>query len=202
MFSGGKYARAALAAAALAVMIGVAGCGSSGGGGGGGALSGSNAPSWAGKLGSGVSVEAPGTASPGNGSPQAVMAGVVAALTGGHFSDICKYYQPSEQSKCQSDVGAVTPAEAAAAGLPTFKNFAIGYTAIKGDEALVGTTGSVCDTNNTPQCYTNNDPAAILDSGQPFDSLWTQAGSASSSSYSLAQCIQVNGSWYADTSAP
>lgn len=200
MFSGGRKARAVLAAGALTAMLGAAGCSSGGGGGvGGGGGSGTSTPSWAAALGSGVTIVPPGPASPGNNSPDEVMAGVVTAITSGHYSDACKYFQPSAQSQCNTAMSAVTPAEAASQ-LPTFKNFGIGYTAIKGSKALVGTTGTVCDQQNTPACYTNTDPAAIFSSGQPFDSLWTQAGNSSGSSYTLAQVVEVNGSWYASSS--
>jgi len=200
MFSGGYKAGAALAACALAAVLGAAGCSSGGGGLVGGGGSGTSTPSWASALGSGVTIVPPGPASAGNGSPDAVMAGVETAIASGHYADSCKYFQPSAQSQCSSTLSTVTPAEAASE-LPTFKSFGIGYTAIKGDQALVGTTGTFCDQQNTPACCTNTDPAAILDSGKSFATLWTQAGSSSGSVYSLAQVVEVNGSWYAYSSS-
>jgi hypothetical protein len=46
--------------------------------------------------------------------------------------------------------------------LPIFKNVKLGYTAIDGDKALIGFTGTVCVLELSPSCFTNNDPAAIL----------------------------------------
>lgn len=197
MFSGGIKPRAALAACALAAVAGAAGCSSSGGSGGGaaGGGPGTSTPSWAVALGSGVTIVAPGPAAAGNGSPEGVMAGLGTDFTSGNYTDACKYYEPSAQSQCTSAMSSVTPAEAAAA-LPTYKNFGLGYTAIKGDEALVGYTGTYCDQQNTPACITNTDPAAIFSSGHSFNSLWTQTGSSSGGSYSLAHITKVNGSWY------
>jgi hypothetical protein len=184
----GRRSRAALAGCALAGLAAVAGCSSGGG-----------QPSWESKLGSGVTVESPGSVAPGNGSPQAVMSGVISALTGGHLTDFCKYEQPSEQSDCNSTMSQVTPSEAASQ-LPTFKNVQVAYAAIDGTKALIGITGTICDPTAKPKCFTNNDPAAIFDSGKSFSTLWTESESAASNAYSLSPAIEVNGNWYADDS--
>ena len=34
--------------------------------------------------------------------------------------------------------------------MPTYKNVVVTYTAIDGNEALVGVTGTICDPNQTP----------------------------------------------------
>jgi hypothetical protein len=128
------------------------------------------------------------------------MAGVVKAITTGPFIDFCKYEQPSEQSSCRSTFGQVTKAEVADQ-LPAFKNFALGYTAIDGTKALIGITGSVCVPNQKPRCYTNKDPAAVLDSGKPFATLWSEAIAAPANVYSLSPALEVNGSWYAYTAS-
>ena len=67
--------------------------------------------------------------------------------------------------------------------LPAFKNLATTYTAIDGDKALVGSTGSVCDPSATPKCTTNTDPAAIFDSGKSFATLWNEAVNSKNNSY-------------------
>ena len=163
MFGGGTQARGratvALAACALAGLAAVAGCSSGGG-----------QPSWQSKLGSGVTVESPGTVPPGNGTPQAVMSGVITALTSGHLTDFCKYEQPSAQSGCNSTMSQVTPSEAASQ-LPTFKGVQVAYAAIDGTKALIGITGTICIPNSKPSCFTNTDPAAIFDSGKSFSCL-------------------------------
>lgn len=194
MFTGGtrqgRKAGAALAACALAALLAATGCGSG---------AGASQPSWASALGSGVTVVPPGSASPGNDSPDAVMVGVYKSVTAGPISDLCKYEQPAEQSSCKSEVSQATEAELASA-LPTFKNFAVGYTAIDGTQALIGTTGTVC-VPDPKGCYTNNDPAAILDSGKSFATLWKEAAAASGDVYSLSPAIEVDGSWYADSAS-
>ncbi len=195
MFHGGiradRRARAALALCALAGLIGAAGCSSGGGG---------SQPSWASSLGSGVTVVSPGTASPGNGTPDGVMIGVVDSITSGHFTDLCKYEMPATQSQCNSAMSQVTPS-VAASQLPSFKNMKLGYTAVDGTKAIIGITGTVCLPNQTPSCFTNNDPAALFDSGKSFAALWTQALNAPQNAYSLSTVEEVNGSWYAYTSS-
>jgi hypothetical protein len=199
MFTGGnkrrRVAGSALAACALAALLAAAGCGSGG--------SGSSQPSWGSALGSGVTIVAPGSASPGNDSPDAVMVGAYKSIAVGPVTDFCKYEQPSQQANCKSELDSVPKAEVAKE-MPTFKNFALGYSAIHGTEALVGTTGTVCAPNEKPSCYTNTDPAAIMDSGKSFATLWKEALAANSNStsnvYSLSPCIEIDGSWYADTS--
>lgn len=194
MFSGGngplRRAGMALGACALAGVLAATGCSSGG----------SSQPSWAQSLGSSVTIVPPATASPGNRTPDGVMAGVVKALSTGPLIDFCKYEQPSQQSACNSTFGQVTKAEAAHQ-LPTFKDFALGYTAIDGTKALVGITGTICVPNQKPSCYTNKDPAAILNSGKPFATLWSKAVAAPANVYSLSPAIEVNGSWYAYTSS-
>lgn len=171
-------------ACGLAGLLAIAGCGSSSGS--------SSPPSWAAALGSGVTVTAPAQASPGDGSPGAAVAGVFAAVGAKHYTAECTYLEPSVQSECKSGAAQLTSSNA-----PNLKNAAIGYTAIHGNEALVGTTGTFCVPGETPQCYTNNDPAAIFSSGKPFSTLWTDANKTSNANaYSLAPCIKISGKWY------
>jgi hypothetical protein len=193
MFSGRnkprRLAAVALGACALTAVLAATGCSSGGG-------SGSSQPSWAKSLGSTVTIIAPGPATPGNTSPPGVMEGVVKSITTGPITDFCKYEQPSQQAACKSTFGRVTKAEVASQ-LPTFKNFALGYTAIDGTKALIDITGTICVPNQKPSCYTNKDPAALLDTGKPFATLWSQAIAAPANVYSLSPAIEVNGSWYA-----
>jgi hypothetical protein len=155
--------------------------------------SGSSAPpSWAAALGSGVTVTAPAQVSPGDGTPGAAVAGVFAAVGAKHYTAECTYLEPSVQADCKSGAAQLTSKNA-----PNLKNAAIGYTVIHGNEALVGTTGTFCVPGETPECYTNNDPAAILSSGKSFATQWTAANKTSSANaYTLAPCIEVNGKWY------
>lgn len=84
------------------------------------------------------------------------------------------------------------------ADYPTFKNLKAGYTAVDGDKPLVGFTGTACILQMYPSCFTNKDPAAILDSGKSFSALWSQSHASSGENvYSLSSAIKVNGKWYA-----
>jgi hypothetical protein len=185
--------------AIAAVAAAVAGCGSSGssspGGSGGGAAA-SAKPSWASALGSGVTIVAPESASPGNGSPQAVVAGIAAAENSGNYTSVCQYYVPPTQSQCTSQISAAVSASpsAVASAVGHATNFGIGYTVIHGTEALVGTTGTFCASGS---CFTNTDPAAIFSTGKSFSDLWSSANnSGSSNAYALAPCTEVDGKWY------
>jgi hypothetical protein len=163
----------------------------------------SSTPSWASALGSGVTVVAPETVAPGNDSPGAVMTGVVDALNAKKYTALCSYVPPSEQSKCKTELGGLS-ASALAGAMPFAKNAGLGYVAIDGTEALVGSTGEYCTPGQSTECYTNNDPAAILNSGKPFSALWktavAAANSNSSNVYELNPCVEVGGKWYADIS--
>ena len=152
-------------------------------------------PSWVAGLGSGVTVIAPESAAPGNGSPQAVVTGATAAEDSGNYTSVCKYYEPSLQSECNSQVSAESSASpsALASQIGTIKNLAIGYTAIRGDQALVGGTGTFCSSG---KCSTNSDPAAVFSSGKTFSALWSTADNQNPGVYSLAACIKVDGKWY------
>ena len=203
----------AVCAAIAAVAAAVAGCGSttsstpSGSTGGvvasstpcgpaRGVIAASAKPSWASALGSGVTIIAPETASPGNGSPEAVAAGVVAAEDSGNYVAECNYYGPDMQSACKSQLGAEVSASpsAMASAFGHVTSSRIGYTAVHGDEALVGMTGTFCAAGS---CFTNTDPAAIFSSGRSFNALWTAATSnGNSGGYSLAPCTEVDGKWY------
>jgi hypothetical protein len=170
----------ALLACGLAGLL-AAGCGGS-----------SAPPSWASALGSGVTVDPPAQVSPGTGSPAEVIQGVFAAIGSKQYKQECTYVEPSEQAGCKTGAAALNSSNA-----PSLKNAGIGYVAIDGDQALVGTTGTFCAPDSTPKCFTNSDPAAIFSTKKSFSTLWTQANQSSSqNAYSLAACIQVAGHWY------
>jgi hypothetical protein len=192
----GRRGRTVLAACALAILTAVAGCTS-----GGRQPSSAGSPgAWAGSLGSGVTVDPPGSAAPGNDSPQGVMMGVAAAYSTGHFADFCRYEPPGAQTGCLSAWSGDPGADVDLSELPFGRDIKPGYTAIDGDKALIGYTGSVCELKRLPSCVTNNDPAAILDSGKSFGALWSQSlTSYSEGGYSLSMAVKINGQWYAYT---
>ena len=166
------------------------------------APSGGASPSWAAALGSGVTVAAPVSVSAGLGSPEAVVTGDVDDIQAGQFQADCAYVVPTDQSECKSSVASAEASvgpSALASDVGTEKNFAIGYTVIDGDKALVGTTGTFCsDSSGSPSCFTNSDPAAIFSTGKSFATLWSEANNSTSNGYSLAPCLEVGGKWYLD----
>jgi hypothetical protein len=157
-------------------------------------------PAWAQGLGAGVTVIAPATTPPGHGTPGAALQGEVNAANMGKLVGACPYFPPSTQAACHAKLAGVPAADD-----PTFKGFALGYTAIHGDQALVGATATTCVPGQKPACSTNNDPAAIFSTAKPFAALWAEAtannNSAAFTGYSLAPCIKIGNSWYVDISA-
>lgn len=159
-----------------------------------GAASPSNSqPSWASALGTGVAVVAPRAASPGHGSPGAVVTGLIAALNSKKFRRTCGYTEPGLQAECKAS-------QMPASQMPFAANFALGYMAIDGDKAAVGMTGKFCTPGHLPECFTNHDPAAIFSSAKSFRALWKNA-IKNTPDYSLTPCIKIGGKWYIYASA-
>lgn len=152
-------------------------------------------PAWAGGLGPGVTILSP-TTHPAAGTPGAIDLTIAADDVRGDFLAECGLSEPSVQAVCKQYNAGKTHVRSAV----HTSNLANGYVAIKGDEALVGETGTYCNDNETPPCETNTDPAAVLNSGQSFDALYTQAanaeGSGNSMTYTLDPFIRENGTWY------
>jgi len=178
----------ALSAVVLAALM-LAGCGSSKG-------TTPPVPSWATSLGTGITIVPPGASeTPGNGSPGGVVEALVADLNAGNLTAACGLYEPSEQAACTQALPGLSPHGTA------FQNFELGYVAIDGNEALVGSIGTECVSNATPTCITNRDPAAIFSSGQTFFRLYNTAlaelnSSSSENTYALAPCIKSGSDWY------
>jgi hypothetical protein len=182
-------ARAALLACGIAGLLSAVGCSSS------------SQPSWASALGPSVTIVGPASVTSGQGSPGAAVQGLFAAIGAKHYKAECPYFQPSVQAECNS-----VPVAEMSKDEPYFKNVGIGYVAIDGDKALVGTTGTFCVPNEKPACFTNNDPAAIFSGNKDsFGTLWTAQDKASNTSsddnvYTLAPCVKVGGKWYLSAS--
>jgi hypothetical protein len=150
---------------------------------------------WAATLGAGVSLTQPGSKPPpGTTSPGGVVEAEVADVNSGHLAQACALFEPSVQATCMHVVAGHGSTGA------TFKAFGLGYIAIKGTEALVGSVGTSCNPGQTPACSTNTDPAALFSSGQSFDALYAAAvaamGNSSTNVYALAPCVQVGSGWY------
>ena len=152
-------------------------------------------PAWSRGLGAGVTVAAPAMRLPGHGTPGAALQGEVNAMNRKNAVGVCPYVVPSTQAGCRAKLAGVPAADD-----PAFKGFALGYVAIHGDQALVGTTATFCDSNQKPACSTNSDPAAIFSAAKSFAALWAEAiadeSSATFTGYSLATCVKVGNSWY------
>jgi hypothetical protein len=148
------------------------------------------APSWAPALGPGVTVVPPGTAAPGHGSPDAVLAGLFLALKDKSATEYCGYAEPAVQAQCKSGLSQ-TPASQ----LPSVKNGTPGYVVIDGDKAVAGITGTMCSVGQT-DCVRNSDPAAVFVTLHTFSTLWKNAITPSGAKYSLEPLTKVNGNWY------
>jgi hypothetical protein len=154
----------------------------------------SSNPGWAKALGSGVAVVPPEHTAAGHSSPGAALEGFVSALDARKLELWCSYYEPSFQATCRANSTNFVAAE-----LPQFKNFALGYVAIAGNQALVGSTGTDCIANGKPKCSSNENPAAIFSTGRTFKALWAETIAAYNNTanvYSLDLCIKISGSWY------
>ena len=152
-------------------------------------------PAWAAALGPGVTVLAPAPVTAGWSTPGAPVVGFVRAEPTRSPAKLCHYIAlpPPYQGKCVAIVGQ------ALGGYQTMKNFAIGYVAIHGTEALVGTTYSACFLQGTPKCVTNTNPAAIFSSRKTFKVLWAEtlvSSNSPSNVYTLANCKRIGSKWY------
>jgi hypothetical protein len=204
---GMSRAGAAMLALGTGALLALAGCSSSssissaaGGATGTTASAAPAPPSWVSALGSGVTVVAPETAAPGQDSPGALIAGYIHLLNTKSYKSFCSYLLPANQPDCLALYSSAAPG-ALAAAMPSLKNARAGYIAIDGTRALVGMTGEACSPLDSPKCVTNNDPAALLNSGKSFDTLWkatmAQANTPNAPHvYSLLPCQKVGGKWY------
>jgi hypothetical protein len=156
-------------------------------------------PAWVKDLGAGVVVHVPAKATAGHSSAGAAIERLAQAFTARHPLRACGYYVPAIQSLCHHRF-----AGAPASSMPTVKSFAIGFVAVRGRKALVGTTGTSCLPVGQPACVSNTNPAAVFESGKSFSALWTESIAAANSPvnyYSLVPCVRIGGRWYVFASA-
>jgi hypothetical protein len=190
-------ARSGLAAGAVILALAAAGCGS--GGPGTSSAGRSTLPSWAAGLGPSVTLESP-TVNPAAGTPEATVKAYVAALTSGtNPASVCAYIIPASQPSCESSISKA--AQQGQSITYSYKSFGLGYTAIDGTRALVGTTYTqFCVQALSRSCAPDiTDPKIVFGSGQSFATLWTQVQRAGSSgSFSPVPCVVINGKWYVD----
>ncbi len=182
----------------VAVIAGVAGCANHRSDQAGGAASvTAGEPGWARALGSGVLITAPAATAAGHSSPGAALQGEVDAINSGKLADTCLYFPPASQATCRSAFGSTSASEGVSVSV---RHFALGYVAVRGDEALVGSTGKYCAAAQTPECTSNANPAALFARGKSFAVLWKEAivedSSGATNDYSLAPCVRVSGRWY------
>jgi hypothetical protein len=152
-------------------------------------------PGWARALGRGVVVTAPSATAAGHGRPGAALQGEVDAIDSGKPARACPYFPPASQPGCK----AAFAGSSASDGV-SVSHFTLGYVAVRGTEALVGSTGKYCAAAQAPECSSNSNPAALFEHGKSFAALWTEAISQDSGGatnvYSLAPCVRVGGRWY------
>lgn len=151
-------------------------------------------PSWKTTIGRSTSIGPPSAEAPGHGSPGAATQALADGLNSGKLSNACPYFEPSFQSQCQQSASSSNSTNGG-----TYQNFALGYAAIDGARALVGSTGTFCQPGATPQCVSNTDPAAIFDTGKPFPVLWSEtfaSARSSTNAYSLVPCVRIGRRWY------
>jgi hypothetical protein len=160
------------------------------------ATSSSPGPSWATALGPGVTVVPPQAVAPGQGSPGAVTAAELSALNTKKATSYCKYGLPTQAATCVSQLRQMPASQ-----FPFTRNAAISYVAVQGGKAVVGITGTFCAPGQTPECFTNTDPAAVFSTVHSFSGLWKNAMSGTSTSYSLTPCEKIGGKWYIYSSA-
>ena len=135
-----------------------------------------------------------GSVSPGHGSPEAAVDGILTALMTGHGTAWCAYFNPSDLTTCQQDSAQVD--------LSITGNYSIKGQVISGTQALVGLTGNLCFHGNTTgttllQCATNSDPSTGMPPGAgSFDQAYAATANEPSTSLSPIPCIEVTGSWY------
>lgn len=127
-------------------------------------------------------------------SPGGVVEAAMAAANAGQLSQQCEYVEPAAQAACRAAVAGQSDPGVSV-------KLTLGFIAVRGNEALVGTVGQDCEPNQSPACVTNNDPAAVFDDGQSFDAQFVAAEASASSpthAYSLTPGIEVGGQWYID----
>jgi hypothetical protein len=185
-----RLVRAAAVPACLSAVL-LAACGSA-------PASSSGPPAWMQRIGSGVSIAAPPGGQLGEATPGAAVEGMMTALNAGKPAQACSFLLPAAQAQCSQAVSA-----APAGSIPTVRGMAIGYVAVDGARALVGTTGTYCapsDSVGGSSCFANRDPAAIFSTARPFGDLWSETIEAENDrpAYSLTPCEKVSGKWYAD----
>lgn len=179
------------------MVLAAAGCGASGSGAAArsapAAAKASPPPAWAGALGPGVTVAGSPTAGPVPDTPAAAVAGYFRQLAAPNPGGACLYWTPTDLANCQSFMSAEDQQDY---GLK-YKSFGIGYTATYSDLALVVITHvHLCQPKTCAPDNTN--PAALLDSGKSFITLWEQAVKPNASDPDLVPCIQGDGVWYVD----
>jgi len=148
-------------------------------------------PAWQAALGTGVVVYPPQTELPGRAEPGEAIEGDLTEIKAKDPVGECAYIDP-RMSTCKSRASQVPASE-----MPYFTKAALGYVAVDGAEALVGTTGTFCGPVATHTCFTNKDPAAIFSAGdKTFGQLWTETVNRSGNAYALTPAVFVNGGWY------
>jgi hypothetical protein len=151
-------------------------------------------PAWARGLGPGVVLSVGRPTRAGHASPAAAVTGDALEAGNGALRAACAYLEPAVQAACRASVAGEGRSDG-----PTVADFGLGWVAVDGSRALVGTTGTFCLPDESPACFTNHRRDAVFRSGRRFAVLYRRAVAAEYSSanvYSLIPCERVAGRWY------
>jgi hypothetical protein len=148
---------------------------------------------WLFALGAGVRATAPPAVRPGTSSPADAAAGFYQAFYDQRFTAACDYVAPARQAGCPV---LLRESSGSADALHTP---AIGFTVVKGAQALVTMTGVLC--RAAGGCVGQHDPHWIFDSSYTFDQLWALTADAGGNPLTVTPLAKDAGRWYVDLTA-
>ena len=148
---------------------------------------------WLFALGAGVRATAPHAVRPGTSSPADAAAGFYQAFYDQRFTAACDYVAPARQAGCPVLL------RASSGSADALRTPAIGFTVVKGAQALVTMTGVLC--RAASGCVGQHDPHWIFDSSYTFDQLWALTAGAGGNPLTVTPLTKDAGRWYVDLDA-
>jgi hypothetical protein len=125
---------------------------------------------------------------PGQSTPQAVVAGFIDASAQVRTSVACGYVVPIQQAACPALLGQIS-----LGALPTIT---IGETYTQGTKAIVPTIGKICAES---ACVLNNNARLGLPANSAgFEAAYELAASRTSIGFAAFACLQMGNLWYVD----
>ena len=148
---------------------------------------------WLFALGAGVRATAPHAVRPGTSSPADAAAGFYQAFYDQRFTAACDYVAPARRAGCP-----VLLRESGGSA-DALRTPAIGFTVVKGAQALVTMTGVLC--RAASGCVGQHDPHWIFDGSYTFDQLWALTAGAGGNPLTVTPLTMDAGHWYVDLDA-